>query len=144
MNSLHIKAAPFYLALACIAAGCSSGVSELTKDRVSRSEVAVQQAQQAVGNSESGALELQRARDEVERAHQAVAAEKDTLAQRYAQQAQLDADLAVAKSQSAAARKAADELTASIQTLKQEAARGSNTTEAPAATASDETTPPSP
>jgi hypothetical protein len=144
MNTLHIKAAPFYVALACIAAGCSSGVSDLTKDRVSRSEVAVGQAQQAVGNSEYGALELQRARDDVDRAHQAVAAEKDTVAQRYAEQANLDADLAIAKSQSAAARKAADELTASIQTLKQEANRGTNTTEAPASTASDATTPPSP
>ncbi|HEU4602024.1 MAG TPA: DUF4398 domain-containing protein [Steroidobacteraceae bacterium] len=137
MNSLHIKAAPIYVALACVAAGCSSGVSELTKDRVSRSEVAVQQAQQTVGNSENGALELQHARDDVERAHKAVEAEKDELAQRYAQQAQLDADLAVAKSQSAAARKAADELTASIQTLKQEAARGEQT---PTSTASDSDT----
>ncbi|HEU4654814.1 MAG TPA: DUF4398 domain-containing protein [Steroidobacteraceae bacterium] len=137
MNSLHIKAAPIYVALACVAAGCSSGVSELTKDRVSRSEVAVQQAQQTIGNSENGALELQHARDDVERAHKAVEAEKDQLAQRYAQQAQLDADLAVAKSQSAAARKAADELTASIQALKQEAARGEQT---PTSTASDSDT----
>jgi uncharacterized protein DUF4398 len=145
MNSLHLRAAPIYVALACIAAGCSSGVSELTKDRVSRSEVAVQQAQQAIGNSENGALELQRARDEVARAKQAVAAEKDDLAQRYAQQAQLDSDLAVAKSQSASARKAADEVTASTQTLKQEAARGvNNAQETPTSTASDSTTPPSP
>ena len=140
MNSLHIKAAPVYVALACIAAGCSSGVSELTKDRVSRSEVAVQQAQQAVGNSESGAVQLQKARDDLDRAKQAVAAKKDELAQRYAQQAQLDADLAIAKSQSASARKAADELSASIQTLKQESQRGMNNAEPPA-TASDTTTP---
>jgi len=140
MNSLHIKAAPVYAALAFIAAGCSSGVSELTKDRVSRSEVAVQQAQQAVGNSESSAVQLQKARDDLDRAKQAVAAEKDELAQRYAQQAQLDADLAIAKSQSASARKAADELSASIQTLKQESQRGMNNAERPA-TASDTTTP---
>jgi hypothetical protein len=145
MNSSHIKAAPLYLAVACIAAGCSSGVSELTKDRVSRSEVAVQQAQQAIGNSENGALELQRARDDVDRAHQAVAAQKDELAQRYAQQAQLDSDLAIAKSQSSSARKAADELSASIQTLRQESARGvNNSQEAPTSTASDSATPPSP
>ena len=77
MNSLHIKLAPVYVALAVVAAGCSSGVSELTKDRVSRSEVAVQQAQQAIGNSESGAVELQHARDDLDRAKQAVAAKKD-------------------------------------------------------------------
>jgi len=142
MNSLHMKLAPVYVALACVAAGCSSGVSELTKDRVSRSEVAVQQAQQAIGNSEIGAVELQRAREDVDRAHQALAAKKDEPAQRYAQQAQLDADLAIAKSQSASARKSADELHASIQTLKQESERGINNAQQSApATASDTTTP---
>jgi chromosome segregation ATPase len=143
MNSLHIKLAPVYVALAVVAAGCSSGVSELTKDRVSRSEVAVQQAQQAIGNSEVGAVELQAARDDLDRAHQALAAKKDEPAQRYAQRAQLDSDLAIAKSQSAAARKAADELSASIQTLKQETQRGVNRgNETPTSTASDTTTPP--
>jgi chromosome segregation ATPase len=141
MNSLHIKLAPVYLALAVVAAGCSSGVSELTKDRVSRSEVAVQQAQQAIGNSEVGAVELQAARDDLDRAHQALAGKKDELAQRYAQRAQLDSDLAIAKSQSASARKAADELSASIQTLKQETQRGVNRDETPPSTASDTTTP---
>src|SRR3954463_4858881 len=142
MNSLHMKLAPVYVALACVAAGCSSGVSELTKDRVSRSEVAVQQAQQAIGNSESGAVELQHARDDLDRAKQAVAAKKDEPAQRYAQQAQLDADLAIAKTQSASARKAADELSASIQTLKQESARGvNNAQQSQPATASDTTAP---
>jgi hypothetical protein len=142
MNSLHIKLAPVYVALAWTVAGCSSGVSDLTKDRVSRSEVAVQQAQQAIGNSESGAVELQRARDDLGRAKEAVAAKKDEPAQRYAQQAQLDADLAIAKSQTSAARKAADEVTASIQQLKQESERGVNNAERAApATASDTPTP---
>jgi hypothetical protein len=45
------------------------------------------------------------------------------MADRYAQLAQLDAELAVSKSQSASARKAADELLASIKTLRQEAER---------------------
>ena len=146
MNSLHIKLAPVYLALACVVVGCSSGVTELTRDRVSRSEVAVQQAQQAIGNSESGAVELQRARDGLDHAHQAVAAKKDEPAQRYAQQAQLDADLAIAKSQTSAARKAADEVTASIQQLKQESERGVNNAERAAApaTASDTPTPTNP
>ena len=39
---------------------------------------------------------------------------KEQLAERYAQLAQLDAELAVSKSQSASARKAADEMLASI------------------------------
>ena len=48
-------------------------------------------------------------------------------AERYAQLAQLDAELAVSKSQTASARKAADELLASIKQLRQEAERTSPT-----------------
>lgn len=103
-------------------AGCSS-VSEVTKERLARSETSVQQAQQSIGNSESGAVELQRARDDLEQAHHALNEKNEKKADQYAQQAQLDAELAVAKSQSAAARKAADELLASIQALRQEAGR---------------------
>jgi hypothetical protein len=104
-------------------AGCSS-VSPVTKERVARSETTVQQAQQTVGNSESGALELQRAKDNLATAQAALAKKEAQKAERYGQLAQLDAELAVAKSQSASARKAADEVLASIQTLRQEAARG--------------------
>jgi hypothetical protein len=106
-----------------VLAGCSD-VSELTRERVARSETSVQQAQQTVGNSEAGALDLQRAKDELDRARQALNDKKGKLAERYAQQAQLDAELAIAKSQSAAQRKAADELMASIKTLREEASRG--------------------
>lgn len=104
-------------------AGCSS-VSEVAKDRVARSESSLQQAQQAVGRSEAGAVELQRAKDNLEQAKAALAKKEGQKAERYAQLAQLDADLAVSKSQSASARKAADEVLASIEQLRQEAARG--------------------
>ena len=104
--------------------GCSS-VSEATKARVTRSETTVQQAQQTVGNSESGAVELQRARDNLEQAKTALNKKDAKKADRYAQLAELDGELAVAKSQSAAARRAADEVLASVKTLREEAARGS-------------------
>ena len=107
--------------------GCG-GVSEVTKDRVARSETAVKQAQQNLGNSENGAVELQRARDHLEQARRALDAEKEEPAMRHAQQAELAAELAVAKAQSAAARRAAEELQASLRTLREEAARGSTTT----------------
>lgn len=103
--------------------GCSS-VSDVTRERVARSETSYQQAQQAVGRSEAGALELQRSKDNLEQAKAALDRKEGTTAERYAQLAQLDAELAVSKSQSAAARKAADELMASIQQLRQEVARG--------------------
>jgi len=106
-----------------VVAGCGS-VSEVTKERVARSETSVQQAEQAVGRSEAGALELQRAKDNLEQARAALNKKQREPAERYAQLAQLDAELAVSKSQSAAARRAADELLASIKTLREEAARG--------------------
>lgn len=110
------------LALSAVV-GCSS-VPEVTKDRVARSETTVQQAEQTVGRSEAGALELQRAKDNLEQARAALNKKQREPAERYAQLAQLDAELAVSKSQSAAARRAADELLASIKTLREEAARG--------------------
>lgn len=106
-----------------VVAGCSS-LSEVTKERVARGETTVQQAEQTVGRSEAGAIELQRAKDNLEQARAALNKKQGEPAERYAQLAQLDAELAVAKSQSAAARRAADELLASIKTLRDEAARG--------------------
>ncbi len=103
------------------------GVSDLTRERVGRSETAVQQAQQTIGNSEQGAVELQRAKDSLERARGALKDQNEQQATRYAQLAQLDAELAVSKSQSASARRAADELLASIKQLRQESERSSPT-----------------
>jgi hypothetical protein len=121
MNSWMTRAAA-PLALAGLLAGCG-GVSDLTKERVARSETSVQQAQQAIGNSEQGALELQRAKENLDGARKAMKDGDEKLADRYAQLAQLDAELAVSKSQTAASRKAADEMLASIKQLRQEAER---------------------
>ena len=128
MNSWMTRAAPLAL-IAVLIAGCG-GVSELTKERVARSDASVQQAQQTIGNSEQGAIELQRAKDNLEHAREAIKDGKEQPAQRYAQLAQLDAELAVSKSQSASARKAADELLASIKQLRQEAQRSSGVPDA--------------
>lgn len=111
------------LLTAGVLVGCSS-VSDVTRERVARSETSVQQAQQTIGNSEAGALDLQRAKDNLQQAQAALSKKEGQKAERYAQIAQLDSELAVSKSQSAAARKAADELQASIQQLRQEVARG--------------------
>jgi len=99
------------------------GVSEVTKERVARSETAVQQAQQTVGNSEAGAVELQQAKEKLQQAQGALRRDNTEEAERLAAQAQLTAELSVAKAQSSQARKAADELLASIQTLRDEANR---------------------
>lgn len=105
-----------------VLAGCST-VSQATKDTVARSETTVNQAQQVVGNSESGAMELQAARNKVDEAKQAIKDGKEDRAIRLAHEATLTADLATAKSRTASVRKVADEVQASIQTLRQEAER---------------------
>jgi len=107
-------------------AGCG-GVSEVTKERVARSETAVQQAQQTVGNSEAGAVELQQAKEIAAAARAQLDKKNAKEAERLAHKAQLTAELAVAKSQTSQARRAADELLASLETLRQEAARGQTT-----------------
>ena len=125
MNKIIVSLAG--LAALSVFAGCG-GVSEVTKERVARTETAVQQAQATVGNSEAGAVELQQAKEKLQAAQSELKRDRPKEAERFAAQAQLTAELAVAKSQSSQARRAADELLASIETLRQEAARGSTTT----------------
>jgi hypothetical protein len=110
------------LSALAVLTGCSS-VSQATKDSVARSDTAVNQAQQAIGNSESGAMELQAARNSVEQANEAIKKGDEKPALRLAQQATLHAELATAQSRTATVRKVADEVQASIQTLRQEAER---------------------
>lgn len=104
-----------------------SGVSSLTKERLAQSDTSVQQAQQTVGKSEHGAVELQQARDRLNAAKSALAKGQEQEAERSAAQAHLYAELAVAKSQSADARKAANEVLASLNMLRQETERATPT-----------------
>jgi hypothetical protein len=108
-------------------AACS-GISDLTKERVSRSAVTVQQSQQTLGRSEEGAVELQRAKESLEAAQRAVAKSDEKSAQRFATQAELHAELAVAQAQTADARRAANEVLASTEALRSESERSSPTT----------------
>jgi Domain of unknown function (DUF4398) len=105
-----------------------TGVSAVTKERVAQGEASLQQAQQTLGQSEHGALELQQARDSIAAAKAALAKGKHEQAERAAAQAHLYAELAVAKSQSASARNSADEVLASLEMLRRESERNSPTT----------------
>lgn len=109
------------VALVCLSA--CGGVSEMTREQVARSETAVRQAETSIGRSEAGAIELQQAKDNYAQARKAIDEGEDEAAQRYATKAELNAQLAVAKAQNASARKAADELLASIETLRRESQR---------------------
>lgn len=108
--------------------GACTGVSAVTKERVAQGETSVQQAQQTLGQSEHGAMELQQARDKIAAAKNALAKGRHEEAERSAAQAHLYAELAVARSQSASTRKAADEVLASLEMLRRESERTSPTT----------------
>ena len=129
MNTLHRSLLARFCAgtvILLMLGACS--VSQATKDAVARADTRLQQAEGALGNSEGGAVELQRARDHLQQAREAIKDGDDEPAQRHAQQAELDVELAVAKAQNATARKAAAEMQASIQQLRQEAQRSTGTT----------------
>lgn len=111
------------LALAMSVVGACSDVSAVTKERVARSNVAVQEAQRTIGQAETGAIELQKAKQHLEAANSALAQGQRKVAEERAEQAQLHAELAVAKVQSAEARRAADEVMASTETLRSEIER---------------------
>jgi hypothetical protein len=104
-----------------------SNASDLAKERVAQSDTSVQQAEQTLGGSEHGAMELQQARDKLNAAKSALAKKEWQDAERAAAQAHLSAELAVAKSQSAAARKSANQVLASLEALRQETERATPT-----------------
>lgn len=114
------------LALGMSVVGACSDVSAVTKERVSRSNVAVQEAQRTIGQAETGAVEVQKAKQHLDAANSALAQGQQKVAEQRAEQAQLHAELAVAKVQSAAARRAADEVLASTETLRSEIERNAN------------------
>jgi len=122
MNAIRIVTLCCLVPAALCLGACS--VSKETKALVARTETAVMQAQQTLGNNEASAIDLQRAKDELAQAQKAVKSGDDKPAQRLAQQAALDAELALSKAQTATARKASDELQASIKALRAEAQRG--------------------
>lgn len=114
------------VSLLSVLSACSS-VSNLAQERVAQSETSVQQAQQTLGKSEYGAVELQQAREKLDAAKTSLAKGQGPQAERLAGQAHLYAELAVAKSQSADARKSANEVLASLETLRQETERNTPT-----------------
>jgi hypothetical protein len=118
---------PLGIGMLAVLSACT-GVSAVTKERVVQSETSVQQAQQTLGRSEQGAMELQQARDKIAAAKTAMAKGHHEEAERLAAQGHLYAELAVAKSQSATARKSADEVLASLEMLRRETERTSPTT----------------
>jgi hypothetical protein len=141
MNTLHRSLlARFCIGAATLLVLGACSVSQATKDTVARADTRFQQAKQALGNSEGGAIELQRASDHLQQAKEAVKDGDEKPAQRHAQQAELDVELALAKAQNATARKAASEVQAGVRNVERdlnEAAATPAAGSAPAASAAE-------
>jgi hypothetical protein len=115
---------PLGIGMLALLSACT-GVSAVTKERVAQGETSVQQAQQTLGQSEHGAVELQQAKEKIAAAKDALAKGRHEEAERSAAQAHLHAELAMAKSQSTTARKSAEEVLASLEMLRRETERTS-------------------
>ena len=100
---------------------CASAPARPEAD-FSRAQTLIQTAEQQ-GAQEFAAAELERARGKLNQAQIVAEDGKGEQAARLAQEAAVDAELAAAKATAAKARKAADELDKSIETLRSEAAR---------------------
>jgi hypothetical protein len=109
-------------AVTCLAAACG-GTPERPVEDLARAEAGIRQAEQG-GAERYGAMELQSARDKLERARAAADDEEMAEAERLAEEAALDADLAAAKTRSRKAEAAVRQVEDSIAMLREEIARG--------------------
>jgi Domain of unknown function (DUF4398) len=105
-----------------LAAGC--GTTPPT-EKMEVAEAAVRQAD-TQGAGDEAALELRLAREKLEKANAAMEDERYVAARRLAEQAEVDAMLAEAKAESAAARASAREMRQGIETLRSEAERAAD------------------
>jgi len=101
-------------------AGCAN--PPLPVAEYARAQTLVQQAERNQAQ-QFAAVDLERARKQLQQAHKAMDAREAELAERYASEAALDAELALARSAAAQAEKSAAELSASIKDLRAESQR---------------------
>lgn len=110
------------LAATALAVAACGGTAERPDEDLARAEAGIRQAEQG-GADQYGALELQSARDKLSRARAAVEENEMEMADRLAEQAAVDADLAAAKTRSRKAELAVKEVEESIAVLREEMAR---------------------
>lgn len=107
-----------------LGAGCATQ-GPVPTEQLTMARTLVEQADKANAQRYAPA-ELQRAHDELSSADKAVADKKYDDARRYAENAQVDADLASARASSGEAQHAAQEVRRSIDSLRQESERHTN------------------
>ena len=121
IGKVDIKyAAVLGAAIALSAAGCAT--TPIPNEQLAVAKASVQSAEQA-GAPELAPVEMAAARDKLARAENAAADRNAQPATELAEQANADAQLAEATAQEQHSRKAAMELDASLQALRQESLR---------------------
>ena len=126
-TSLQRHGSPWHLALPAIGIFLSAACASVPPPTI-----ALQAAEQAISNAEQARVadyaspELSAARQNLAAAHTAVKDEKMTLAERLAEQAKADAELATAKSAAAKAAVINDDMRKGNTTLKQEMQRNNS------------------
>ncbi len=110
---------------ALVGCGSTKPPSETVSPVVRSAQNAAAEAEQAGANTHAP-LELRTARQKVEQAEQAMRAGDTDRALRLAEQAEVDAKLAEAKSRAAVAQSAIDEVRATIRVLREEIERNRN------------------
>jgi hypothetical protein len=113
-------------AVGFIIAACASA-PELPTEDMTRARTLIEQAEKA-GAQRYAAVELESARDKLAQADNAARDGKEEIANERAAEAVADAQLANARAISGEARRAADELQRSNETLRQETERGTPST----------------
>jgi hypothetical protein len=121
-------------AIGIVAAGCAS--TPRADPEITRARTLIEQAEKA-GAQQYAAVELDHARDKLRLADAANKDGKGDEARARANEAAADAELAMARANSGEAKKAAQEVHESTETLRQEAERKEATT-------TDTTPPPNP
>ena len=120
-----MKRHAWVFALAAAGALACSTPTEPAKD-IGKAELAVKTAEQEKSAQEAAGLEMTMARDKLERAKTALRDDDYEKAERLAEEASLDAELARVKAESQSAQSAVVELERSIQSLRGEAQRGAS------------------
>lgn len=114
--------APAAVLLCGLAGGCATQGPQPT-DEMTRARTLIEQADRS-GAQRYAAADLQRAHDELSNADKANSEKKYDDARRYAESAAADADVAIARAGAGEAKRAANEVAQSNETLRQESARG--------------------
>jgi hypothetical protein len=127
--------------LVCLAGvGCASEGPK-PNDELTKAHTVVEQADKAGTAQRHAAADLQRAHDELSDADRLSGQKKYDEARRFAQRAEVDADVAVARGTSAEQRKAADDVVKANDALRQETGRNTDSSGPNSTVTSPTTTP---